>query len=232
MVKQRGELCFLIPVCGLTYSLQLTRRADSGSVSGTRFTGRVPFSQTPSLHPLRHRTSGFVRGLLRYYESVRLPVFVHRRLRRLTSRYGPTLSGKHGTSRFLSKVCPYVLRVFDRAGLPCSSRWRCIDCCLPPGTMGVGVPKFECFRSSMSRPVLSPVNASTMSSRTSPHDLGPMWFATPSSCDSYIHYTSSVSTGARCRTLRGVRRVRFTVGAWRQSKDEDWIPLAWRKWPW
>src|SRR5216684_9417280 len=40
----------------------------------------VPFGQTSSLHPLRCRLPGFVRGLLRYYRSVRLPRSVrHRR---------------------------------------------------------------------------------------------------------------------------------------------------------
>ena len=47
---------------------------------------RFPFGQTPLLHPLRHRRSNFirrrasfVRGLRRYYWSVRLPASVHDR---------------------------------------------------------------------------------------------------------------------------------------------------------
>ena len=45
---------------------------------------RVPLGPRPSLHPLRHRCSGFVRGLLRYYGGVRLLGSVHHRLRLFT----------------------------------------------------------------------------------------------------------------------------------------------------
>jgi hypothetical protein len=51
---------------------------------------QVPLGQTPSLHLLRRRCSGFVRRLPRYYGSVRLPVFVHHRLQLLTSRCVPS----------------------------------------------------------------------------------------------------------------------------------------------
>jgi hypothetical protein len=52
----------------------------------------------------------------------------------------------------------------------------------------VGVPKQTFFRGSISRPVLSPVNASAGPSRGPPHDSEPVRFATPSLCDSFIHY--------------------------------------------
>jgi hypothetical protein len=42
------------------------------------------------------------------------------------------------------------------------------------------------------RPVRTPVNASTMPLRTSPHDSGPLWAANPLTYDSFIHYTSPV----------------------------------------
>jgi hypothetical protein len=45
---------------------------------------RVPLGPRPSLHPLRHRCSGFVRRLLRYYGGVRLLGSVHHRLRLFT----------------------------------------------------------------------------------------------------------------------------------------------------
>src|SRR5947207_14913113 len=54
----------------------------------------------------------------------------------------------------------------------------------------VGVPESRMFRGSMPWPVLSPVNASALPLRAAPHDSGPMWFATPSLCDSFIHYIS------------------------------------------
>jgi hypothetical protein len=42
------------------------------------------------------------------------------------------------------------------------------------------------------RPVRSPVNASTPPLRAAPHDSGPMWVANPLSYDFCIHYTSPV----------------------------------------
>src|SRR6266852_3268615 len=53
-------------------------------------------------------------------------------------------------------------------------------------------PGVRVFRGSISWPVLSPVNASTPLLRVMPHDSGPVWFATPSPYDSFIHYTSLV----------------------------------------
>src|SRR5260370_4154686 len=49
------------------------------------------------------------------------------------------------------------------------------------------------FRSSIARPVLSPVNASAHPLRHAPHDSRSAWFATPSLCDSFIHYAMPVS---------------------------------------
>lgn len=40
------------------------------------------------------------------------------------------------------------------------------------------------------RPASSPVNASTMISRSPPHDSGPTWLATPSLHETFIHCTS------------------------------------------
>ena len=49
---------------------QRTERALPGSESGTRFAGRVPLGQPPSLHHLRPRHSGLVRRLRGYYGAV------------------------------------------------------------------------------------------------------------------------------------------------------------------
>jgi hypothetical protein len=46
------------------------------------------------------------------------------------------------------------------------------------------------------RPARTPVNASPPPSRAEAHDSGPMWLATPSSYDSFIHYTLPVLPGA------------------------------------
>jgi hypothetical protein len=42
------------------------------------------------------------------------------------------------------------------------------------------------------RPARPPVNASTPPSRAAPHDSGPLWFATPSTCETFIHNTLPV----------------------------------------
>ena len=47
------------------------------------------------------------------------------------------------------------------------------------------------------RPARSPVNASTLPLRAVPHDSGPMWVATPLSCDFFIHYNLAGLTGAQ-----------------------------------
>jgi hypothetical protein len=99
---------------------------------------RIPLSQAPFLRPLRRarRIARFVRGLLRYYGSVRLPAAVRRRRARLDSRRGPR---RHflspgpggGISRFLLARLVYVRGVFDHAGPEHRSRWRDTPCCLP-----------------------------------------------------------------------------------------------------
>jgi hypothetical protein len=48
------------------------------------------------------------------------------------------------------------------------------------------------------RPAHTPVNASRPTSRSSAHDSGPEWLASPSLYDSFIRYTSPVYPGAPC----------------------------------
>ncbi len=64
-----------------TAPAQVTRR--SGSAPGACVADRSPLDQAPSLHPLRSRSRGVVRGLPRYYAPVRLLRLVHHRLRLL-----------------------------------------------------------------------------------------------------------------------------------------------------
>ena len=69
----------------------------------------VPLGPPPSLHPLRRHRSGFVRRLLRYYGSVRLPGFVYHRLLSLDFPIRPdSFSGESGISRFPRITRPYV----------------------------------------------------------------------------------------------------------------------------
>jgi len=154
----------------------------------------VPFDQSPSLHPLRDGwLSRLVRRLRGYYDSVRLPMFVHRQITSLDllTRSARHLADKHRLSRFPREVSPYVHGVSDRAGLWCTSRYRCTRCCLPLSpTASASRSKF--LTRLNTRPARSPVNASTPLLRAAPHDSGPMWVASSHSYEFCIHYTSPV----------------------------------------
>src|SRR6266851_7672979 len=152
----------------------------------------VPFGQTSSLHPLRCRLPGFVRGLLRYYRSVRLPRSVRHRRTSLDFPTRPKATaalGELGISRFPREVFAYVHGVSDRAGLKHTSRYRCTRWGLPLSPTASASRSNRLTRLN-ARPAHSPVNASTPPSRAAPHDSGPMWVADPLSYDSFIHYTS------------------------------------------
>src|SRR3989475_1351292 len=194
VVQKRREPQLLILSCCLTYPLQRTRRVRPARCPGRVLLWQVPFGQTASLHLLRRRLPGFVRRLLRYYWSVRLPRAVrHRR----TSLYFPTRPkatpalGELGISRFPSEVSAYVHGVSDRAGLWHTSRYRCIRWGLPLLLTASASRRKELTRLN-TRPARSPVNASTLPLRAAPHDSGPMWVAVPLSYDFCIHYTSPV----------------------------------------
>ena len=106
VVQERREPHLLIPSCCLTYPLQRTGRAVPALCPGRVLLARVPFGQTPSLHPLRRRLPGVVRRLRRYYGPVRLPVAVHRRRTSLdfpTRPAAPSAAGDHGTLPVLAR---------------------------------------------------------------------------------------------------------------------------------
>ena len=119
---------------------------------------------------------------------------------------------------FIIGVCPRT----SRCGLPrCrgranagspGSRARCFRACTGSATAwGSVVPRDSgstgvAFRVSLrrrhprglvlsrlnTRPARTPVNASTMPSQATPHGSGPSRLATPSTYDSFVHYTSPV----------------------------------------
>src|SRR3989442_15341580 len=159
----------------------------------------VPFDQSPSLHPLRDGwLSRHVRRLRGYYDSVRLPMFVHRQITSLDllTRSARHLADKHRLSRFPREVSPYVHGLSDRAGLWCTSRYRCTRCCLPLSPTA-SASRSEFLTRLNTRPARSPVNASTPPSRAAPHDSGSMWVAKPLSYDFFIHYNLAGLTGAQ-----------------------------------
>ena len=185
---------FLIPSCRLTYPLQRTGRASPARCPERVLSGRIPFGQAPSLHPLRSRLPGVVRGLRRYYGPVRLPVSVHHRRVSLdfpTRPAAPSAAGGHGISRFSREVFPYVHGVCDRAGSRCVSQYRRTGCGLPL-LLTASAPRRSVLSRLNTRPARTPVNASPLPSRAVTHDSGPLWVANPSTYDSFIHNTSPV----------------------------------------
>ena len=184
--------------CRLTYWLQRTVRAWPALSPGRVLLGRVPLGQSPSLHRLPRRLPGLVRRLHRYYGTVRLPGLVHRRRASLDFPTRPadtSLAGEPRTSRFSCEVFPYMHGVCDRAGPVRISRYRCARWCLPT------IPTASASRTKLlsrlnTRPARTPVNASAIPLREPPHDSGPLWVASPSAYDSFIHNTSPVYPGA------------------------------------
>ena len=96
---------------------------------------RVPVGPTPSLHSLRRprRTSAFVRALLRYYGSVRLPVPVHRGRTPLgfSSRTPAPARAGHGISLFPGRRFRARSGSQTAPGPAASCAYRCGRCCLP-----------------------------------------------------------------------------------------------------
>jgi hypothetical protein len=199
VVEERGEpLLPVFPGC-LTYPHERSVRAGPALGPERVLLPRVSLGQTPSLHPLRRPSRGLVRGLLRYYGPVRLPMAVRHRRSSLDFplRPGghPLPPGGHGISRFPCETFPDVLGVFDRAGSRQGSRYRPVGCCLPRHQRRRH-PGVEKFRGSIPGP---PVPLPTL--RRPPyggptHGSGSVWVATPSPCDSFRHDVSPVLTGA------------------------------------
>src|SRR5216683_1462233 len=199
MVQERGELHLPIPNRTLTYPLQRTERTLPALNPGRVLLGQVPFSQSPSLHPLRRRLPDLVRRLHRYYGTVRLPELVHRRRTSLdfpTRPAAPSAAGELRASRFSCEVFPYVHGVCDRAGPGRISRYRCARWCLALISTASASRSVPSLSRLNTRPARTPVNASTLPLRATSHDSGPLWVASPSTCDSFIHNTSPVYPGA------------------------------------
>jgi hypothetical protein len=147
------------------------------------------------------RSLGFVRQLRRFYETVRLPASVrHRRASFDFPTRSAVLSsaGRRGISRFPIKVLAYMHGVSDRAGSWYTLRWRCTRYGLPTFSRASASRSTcrlrgrACISRLNTRPVRPPVNASTPPSRADPHDSGPLWFANPSTYETFIHDTLPV----------------------------------------
>src|SRR6266851_6726707 len=178
MVQERGEPHLPIPNRSLTYPLQRTERTLPALNPGRVLLGQVPFSQSPSLHPLRRRLPDLVRRLHRYYGTVRLPELVHRRRTSLdfpTRPAAPSAAGEPRASRFSCEVFPYVHGVCDRAGPERISRYRCARWCLALISTASASRSVPSLSRLNTRPARTPVNASTLPLRATSHDSGPLW---------------------------------------------------------
>ena len=199
VVQERREPQLPILSCRLSYPLQRIVHTFPARCPGRVLLSQVPFGQALSLHPLRSRLLGLVRGLHRYHGPVRLPMSVHHRRTSLDFPMRPAtpfVSGGHGISRFSCEVFPCVLGVSDRAGLRLTLRYRCTECGLPHSPTA-SAPRSKFLSRLNTRPARTPVNASTPPLRAAPHDSGPVWVANPSPYDSFIHNTSPVYPGAQ-----------------------------------
>jgi hypothetical protein len=156
---------------------------------------RVPLGQAPSLHRLRGRLLSFVRRLPRYYGPVRLPTAVHHRIAALAFPMRPAAPSPreqpwdlpvpvHGGSAHAEGLRPRG--VPRELALAPPAVW--------PSALfnSVGTPKPMISRLNTS-PARTPVNASPPSLRTTTHDSGPSWVATPSTYGSCTHSSMPVS---------------------------------------
>ena len=205
----------------MSYLFQLTWRAerpqrrrpvagdplDPALSPGRVLLAQIPLGQTPSLHLLRHPYSGFVRRLPRYYESVRLPVFVHHRLQSLDFPMRPENAGRSrvnpGSLNFRAKCVPTCQGHRPRR-TPAKLAILLVRMLPSALCQGVGVLKLGIFRGSIAWPAVPPVYASYMALRPYSQDSEPVWLARPSPYDSCIRYTSPVPCLRTGLTLRHV----------------------------
>ena len=173
--EKSGELHILVQCCRLSYLRQRTGRVDPALSPERVLLAQVPLGQTPSLHLLRRRCSGFVRRLPRYYGSVRLPVFVRHRLLSLDFPMRPENAGLRenpGSLNYRARCVPTCQG--HRPRRTPTKLAMALGRMLPSALcQGVGVLKFGVFRGSITWPVVPPVYASYPALRPCPQDSEP-----------------------------------------------------------
>ncbi len=158
----------------------------------------IPLSWSPSLHPLRGWplrstevepiADTVVRGLHRYYGTIRLPAFVHHRRMSVDFPMRPAQSpgsGERGISRFPYKVRTDMRGVSDRAGSCRNLRYRSDRCRLPHSPTR-SAPRRPFLSRLNTQPARPPVNASRPWLPTGlAHDSGTSWVANPSTLETF-----------------------------------------------
>ena len=198
MAHERLKTTTPIPRFCLTYPLKRAGHALPALCPGHVALKQIPLGQPPSLHHLLGLRLSLVRRLCRYYGAVRLPMPIHHRRASLDFPMRPPSGGRHRISRFPLKVLTYMRRVSDRAEPTSVSRYRRFQFCLPLISTASAPRSSHRFRGgvSISRlngwPVRTPVNASPAPLRAPMHDSEPVWIATPSPYETFIHNTLPV----------------------------------------
>src|SRR5712671_736030 len=154
--------------CAPAHSRQSDRRGISAQCPNHGRLSAVPLGGGPSLHDLRRKLPSFVRSLPRYYGLIRLLIRVHTRRTAIAfpSRPG-TSPGTGETSQVPHKELLHVRKAFDCARFfPCKPL-RHGRCCLLVSELDrhLGIRPVSQLNT---RPVVSPVNASRLSSRAEP----------------------------------------------------------------
>jgi len=202
------------PLCCLPYPLQRRLRGWPVLCPGPGASERIALGRPPSLRPLRRRrgrwtlvtpvAAAVVRGHLRYYGAVRLPVLVHRRLAPVgftTRTATPSRCASGSRPRAGSpSSCPERLRTCmgsTTARGPDASRGSDT----PVGSSASG-NSLDAPDSNISRlhtqPARSSADACVTASPPRRHGSRPVRVATASPYGACIHYAPSV-TGASPR---------------------------------
>src|SRR5438552_7404395 len=199
VVHEAGELHLPIFHGCLPYPPQRTLHDFSVQCPVRVLPRRFPFGQPPSLHLLRHwfvgnnrQLTSFVRGLRRYYGSVRLPASVHHRRTSLDFSMRPKRAGLgvRRISRFSRRLRPYMPGASDLAGYQRSLPKRRVGCGLP--LLLTGSASRTVFSWLNTQPALSPVNASPRGLLHSTHDSGSSRLARPLTFETFIQYNLPV----------------------------------------
>jgi hypothetical protein len=146
-----------------------------------------------------------VRQLHRYYAAIRLPAPSD------SWSYAYWLHHAHCTCTHILVRCSHSRQtgspgsrqvvsehdeVSDRAGSRYTSPKRCTRCCLRHD-LTASAPRTKVISRLNTQPARAPVNASSAPLPPPTHDSGSPWIATPSACDSFLHYNSPVSRRTR-----------------------------------
>ena len=190
------------PLCQqacFAYPLGRTLRTAPALYPERVLPSRVPLGQPPSLHPLRHRRGGFVRGTSSVLWGCQTS---HGRS---SSDYVLGLPVASWPAPFAARQ-PWDLPILvqDVSGRAWGLGPRRVrpGLAIPPRTISPSAtPRASApWSFGISRldtqPARTPVNASPEALRLPAHDSGPVWVATPSLYDSFIHYIPPILIGA------------------------------------